>query len=1082
MGSHMFSITRKRARRVLDQALIHYDSFGFMATLRKMKSALAKRLWNVASSLAHKLWLVRVSPLTSWKAVVIENGYSFEVDPTRLVAHSLRGNGKALAQVLIVDLREIHSLEILLKSPQRPSDSTNRLTLLDSKGDVLVDEQFPTKSVQEGQYYAARLPEPIRVPEDRRVIVVLQTIDDTVEDCLEAWVSTHRPGKVFTVSGNNLRRIASALSKRAIWVPRSHRGSLVIRLTGALRDSIYYRWPNPPEDLAARLTSGVHRAALVDLTDHHERGPERLGTTVPAEIQHYSSVAAARQAVLDGKHDLLLVRAGSWDHAVRELLQVAKGRYIPIAYYLDGAPVLPRIDPVVGTGRTGSEPARVPDRADQVRQWLVAADCVLCATQGAFDYASKEGIRTFLLGSGTPEPESREPREAFDRLLSDYRKVHLPKVSIVTILYNKAAEILPVLESYCRQTYEGQVEVIFVDDQSPDHAAALVRDHWRTLQESAGHPGRLEFKIVTNDRNRGNCVSRNVGIREATGDIVIIIDADCLLNADFVKRHVEAHAFADCEVVIGPFNIETNGRDPIQVLHHYEARPWLALADMELQDPVNRTSFLNCVTRNFSIKATSISEDLFDPQFTYSADPDSGYGWEDVEMGYRLYRRGLRIKFVGDAFSIHISPEHEDHSSTKPLRSMRNFRRLYEKHPELGQVARRWASETFEKICRWADETGAEVNEDRRVLTDYFQGVGVVPAVKLKKHRYRVLSYRWHVPHQYELYKLPILDVTLVTGLGTPMTESWEYGQRPMPANARFVRLEDVNPRDYDLAILHFDENVLAPEHTNRVIGQEWGSAFKWMREHLDLPMVAICHGTPQFYGQYNIHYAEPNLLEVIESERSRLVDYLGDILVILNSHQAQREWRFRRSRVIWHGLDPTEFPPATYERGILSPLGPLVMSRPHYRGYFLYRTVFAEFPEDLKPETLHVPDPHVLYTGNTYAVGKFHNYVDEIRRYSVYFNPTQRSPMPRARCEPMMCGVVTVSAWNHDVDMFIQNGVNGFYSNDPAELRDILIGLMRDPGLARRIGAEGRKTAIDVFNHDRYLADWRQVISEVAG
>ena len=81
-----------------------------------------------------------------------------------------------------------------------------------------------------------------------------------------------------------------------------------------------------------------------------------------------------------------------------------------------------------------------------------------------------------------------------------------------------------------------------------------------------------------------------------------------------------------------------------------------------------------------------------------------------------------------------------------------------------------------------------------------------------------------------------------------------------------------------------------------------------------------------------------------------------------------------------------------------------------------------------------------------------------------------------------MMCGVVTVSAKNHDVDLFIQNGVNGFYSNDPAELRDILIGLMRDPGLARRIGAEGRKTAIDVFNHDRYLADWRQVISEVAG
>jgi glycosyltransferase involved in cell wall biosynthesis len=1053
-----------------------------MATFRKMKSALVKRCWKVASALAHELWLVRVSPLMRWRTEGTEYGYSLGVDVAQLVAHPLLGDGQALAQVLIVDLEEIHSFEIRFDPSSRRNGITIRLTLLDSTGSVLADERFSGESVKDDGYVAARLAKPVRVPVDERVIVLVRSIDGTLGNYPAAWVSTNRPGKVFKLSGDNPRRVASALSKRALLVPRSYRGSLVIRLRGTLCDAPYYRLPNPPVDLVVRLTSGVQRAALVDLTDHCGTSLSRLGTILSADIQCYSSLAATRQALLEGKHDLLLLRAAPWSPAVRELLQIANDRYIPTASCLERSPLPSHSDPVGGSSRTGPDSAQVQGTVADVRQLLRAADVVLCATQEALDYASTEGARTLLLDSAKSECEAGQVRETFDRLLSDYLKRHLPKVSIVTILYNKASEILPVLDSYFRQTYEGQVEVVFVDDQSPDHATALVSDQWDKMQKNAVRPGKWEYKLIHNDRNCGNCLSRSLGIREATGDIVIIIDADCLLNADFVKRHVEAHAFDDCDVVIGPFNIETNGREPIQALQHYEARPWLALADMALQDPVNRLSFLNCVTRNFSIKAASISEDLFDPQFTYSADPDSGYGWEDVEMGYRLYQRGLRIKFIGDAFSIHISPEHEDRSAAKPLRSMRNFRRLYEKHPELGWVARRWASETFARICRWADETGAEVNEDRRVLTDYFQGVGAFPAVKLTKPRYKVLSYRWHVPHQYELYKLPILDVTLVTGLGSPMTESWDYSQRPMPPNARFVRKEDVNPREYDFAVLHFDENVLAPEHTNRVIGPEWGAAFKWMREHLDLPMVAICHGTPQFYGQYNMHYVEPNLLEVIESERARLVDYLGDMLVIVNSHQAQREWGFRRSRVIWHGLDPTEFPPATYERGILSPLGPLVMSRPHYRGYFLYQAVFSQFPEGLKPETLWVPDPHVLYAGNTYAVGKFRNYVDEIRRYSVYFNPTQRSPMPRARCEPMMCGVVTVSAKNHDVDMFIQNGVNGFYSDDPAELRDILIGLMRDPGLVRRIGAEGRKTAIDLFNHDRYLADWRRVIAEVAG
>jgi glycosyltransferase involved in cell wall biosynthesis len=600
------------------------------------------------------------------------------------------------------------------------------------------------------------------------------------------------------------------------------------------------------------------------------------------------------------------------------------------------------------------------------------------------------------------------------------------------------------------------------------------------VQLQASRSG-VEYKIVKNDRNLGNCLSRNAGLQQATGDIVVIVDADCLLNADFIRRHVEAHAFNDNEIAIGPFNIETNGGEPERVLKFYEERPWLALQHAELQDPSNRLSFVNCVTRNFSIKAGAIEEQLFDPRFTYSADPDSGYGWEDIEMGYRLYRRGLRMKFVEEAFSIHISPTTEGATGAKCLRSMKNFRRLYEKHPELGWVARRWSFKTFQKISQWVEKTGIDTGDDGRFLERYFHQLNRPPAIRLTQTRYHVLSYRWHVPHQYELYKLPV-HVTLVTGLGSPMTDSWEYSQRPLPPNVRFLRAKDVDVRDYDLAVLHFDENVLAFGNTNGVIGPEWGAAFTWMRDHVDLPKVAICHGTPQFYGQYNLHYSEPDLLHIIEPERARLVEYLGEIPVVVNSHQAQREWGFQKSRVIWHGFDPAEFPPATYERGILSPLGPLVTSRPHYRGYFLHKKVFNDVPVEVKPQDLKVPEPHVLYSGNTYAIAKYRNYVDEIRRYSIYFNPTQRSPMPRARGEPMMCGVVTVSAHNHDIDMFIRNGVNGFYSSDSEELRKIMIDLMRHPAAVRQIGAASRKTALDVFNYDRYLADWRKLISDTIG
>ena len=343
----------------------------------------------------------------------------------------------------------------------------------------------------------------------------------------------------------------------------------------------------------------------------------------------------------------------------------------------------------------------------------------------------------------------------------------------------------------------------------------------------------------------------------------------------------------------------------------------------------------------------------------------------------------------------------------------------------------------------------------------------------------RILTYRWHVPHQYELWKLRC-EVTLATGTGSRFADEWEYGQRPLPHNARFRSLADLDTRDFDIAILHFDENVLAPENTNGVIGPDWGAAFKLFREQIDLPKIAICHGTPQFYGQYTFDYVGADLMQTIEPERQRLVEYLGDIHVVCNSYQAQSEWGFRHSSVIWHGFDPVEFPSTSYERGILSPLGSLVLSRPHYRGYFLYKEVFEGHYDQLCPNALQVPEPRSRVAGNAHALAKFHCYVNELSRYSVYFNPTLRSPMPRARGEAMMCGLVTVSARNHDVDRFIQNGVNGFFADDADELRAQLYFLVRNPDATRRIGAESRATALKLFHIKRYLSDWSQLLARL--
>ena len=684
------------------------------------------------------------------------------------------------------------------------------------------------------------------------------------------------------------------------------------------------------------------------------------------------------------------------------------------------------------------------------------------------------------------EIEKRSIKQIIKSPLSGlYSDNEWPTFSIISILFNKEHEVKYFLESFFLQRYKGNFEIIFVDDCSTDSSVQVVTNFIKEKSEPGKYISSPEIKILKNSNNLGNCISRNIGLNHAKGELCVIIDADCIVNRDFLTRHAEAYKFNDVDISIGPFNLETNQRDPIEVLRLYENNPENADQDCQLQDPINKKSFLNCITRNFCIKRDFITEDLFDPKFSYSKNQDSGFGWEDIEMGYRLYHKGARIAYISNAFSIHISHPSSIEEKEKSVRSIRNFKKLYVKHPDLLLTNRRWTLDTYSKITNWLDANQIIENDDRKYLNNKFQRFLPPPFYILhnNERKLKILTYRWHCAHQYELFKLPF-EFTLVRGLGTGITEYWEYDKRPLPENVTFEHIKNIDIENYDLAIMPFDENVLSPDRTNGIIRPEWrwGDAFKWFIENVTIPKIGICHGTPQFYGQYTPGYSEDNLMQPIEEERLKFRDVLHETLVINNSYQAQKEWNFNKSKVIWHGFDPTEFPKATYKKGILVMGKKAMKTRPHYNGYIVYKEVIKNFPKKYLPEFLPVKEPNKAYgtDNNWYANCKFDNYVRALGEYSIYFNPTIRSPMPRTRGEAMMCGLAIISTKSHDVELFMKNGVNGFYSDDPSELREYLLYLSENPTIAKEVGEAGRHLAMDIFNHDRYLMDWEKTIKTI--
>ena len=96
---------------------------------------------------------------------------------------------------------------------------------------------------------------------------------------------------------------------------------------------------------------------------------------------------------------------------------------------------------------------------------------------------------------------------------------HWPSVSVIVPAYAQEAFLGRCLDSIAAQSYEGSVEVIVVDDGSPDDSAAIARAHKSSPQ------------VIEKD-NGGVSSARNAGIVASTGEYLAFLDAD-----DFWHEH-----------------------------------------------------------------------------------------------------------------------------------------------------------------------------------------------------------------------------------------------------------------------------------------------------------------------------------------------------------------------------------------------------------------------------------------------------------------------------------------------------------------------------------------------------------------
>src|SRR5262245_49891894 len=91
------------------------------------------------------------------------------------------------------------------------------------------------------------------------------------------------------------------------------------------------------------------------------------------------------------------------------------------------------------------------------------------------------------------------------------------KLSIIVPVYNEKQTILQILERIEKTPY--QKEIIAIDDHSKDGTREILRE----LEVSGKIPS---LRVQYHDVNQGKGAALRTGIQAATGDIVIIQDAD----------------------------------------------------------------------------------------------------------------------------------------------------------------------------------------------------------------------------------------------------------------------------------------------------------------------------------------------------------------------------------------------------------------------------------------------------------------------------------------------------------------------------------------------------------------------------
>src|SRR5262249_46581782 len=223
-----------------------------------------------------------------------------------------------------------------------------------------------------------------------------------------------------------------------------------------------------------------------------------------------------------------------------------------------------------------------------------------------------------------PKPAARAVASAFENApFSRERQRAWPKVSVIVCAYNAADTLEDNLRSLDRLTYP-DYEINLVNDGPKDRTGEIARS--------------FASVRVVDTPNAGLSAARNVGLAEATGEIVAYTDADTRVDPDWLTFLVQPFMTSEVVASGGPNVVPSDDPPMAQCIARAPGGPTHVLLDDRLSEQVPGC---NMAFRRDALLAIG----GFNPIYLRAGD--------DVDVCWRLQSRGWKIGFAASALVWH---------------------------------------------------------------------------------------------------------------------------------------------------------------------------------------------------------------------------------------------------------------------------------------------------------------------------------------------------------------------------------------------------------------------------------------------